>query len=402
MSNILIATVGASPAVVTETLWALMNPQAHGGRERFVPDMVHILTTEHGRNLVDHFALEERIRTLYDQHEEQPPALVCEVPVLADGTMINDIRTQEENIAYADQLTRIVRDYTADEGNVVHMSIAGGRKTMTSYGHTAMIFFGRPRDALSHVLVEPPVLETCPDFWWPGQPEAIVYDRLKNPVSTSVNAVKVDLVETPFPRLRYLLPEEELFPGGEISYARIVQQVQEALELTKLELVIGERLVRAGGVEFRLPHAQFAFYALLAWAARERYSGAGAGCAGAGHAGWLTMNRILDPRDRRAAEKLLEFYDLAHKRGVDRADDLRELMQRFWETQDGALMEELKRRLSEIKSKLGKSLRSRIENPYVLDRVQIKHARLGGQHCFGLLLRPSQISIVEEMEERQP
>ena len=157
--NILIATVGASPAVVTETLWALMNPEklrSGRNRERFVPDTVHVITTKHGQRLFRHFDLGRRIEELYRQHGETPPAVHVDVPEV-DGEPINDIRTQMENIAYADHLSAMLRNYTAAPETKVHVSIAGGRKTMTSFGHTALMFLGRPQDELSHVLVEPPM-----------------------------------------------------------------------------------------------------------------------------------------------------------------------------------------------------------------------------------------------------
>ena len=41
--HVLVVTLGLSPAVVTETLWAMLNPRQ--GEARVVVDEVHVLTT---------------------------------------------------------------------------------------------------------------------------------------------------------------------------------------------------------------------------------------------------------------------------------------------------------------------------------------------------------------------
>ena len=51
----------------------------------------------------------------------------------------------------------------------LHVSIAGGRKTMGFYVGYALSLFARDQDRLSHVLV-PPSLESRQDFFYPPPP----------------------------------------------------------------------------------------------------------------------------------------------------------------------------------------------------------------------------------------
>ena len=62
--NTLIASVGGAPQVVTETLWALMNPEqlldeALRGRAPFIPNLVYLAIDEHQRT--DELFCQERL-----------------------------------------------------------------------------------------------------------------------------------------------------------------------------------------------------------------------------------------------------------------------------------------------------------------------------------------------------
>jgi CRISPR-associated protein (TIGR02584 family) len=72
-----------------------------------------------------------------------------------NGELLRDIRTDADNVAFADFITEQVREITADPATILHISIAGGRKTMGFYAGYALSLFGRAQDHLSHVLVSP-------------------------------------------------------------------------------------------------------------------------------------------------------------------------------------------------------------------------------------------------------
>lgn len=64
----------------------------------------------------------------------------------------------------ADAIVELVRRCTQDDQTALHVSIAGGRKTMGFFMGYALSLYGRPQDRLSHVLVSAP-FESNHDFY---------------------------------------------------------------------------------------------------------------------------------------------------------------------------------------------------------------------------------------------
>ena len=85
-----------------------------------------------------------------------------------------------DNDATADAITERLRAFTADPETALHVSIAGGRKTMGYYLGYALSLFGRPQDRLSHVLVSPP-FESHPQFYYPSPGERVIHTLGPNP-----------------------------------------------------------------------------------------------------------------------------------------------------------------------------------------------------------------------------
>ena len=69
---------------------------------------------------------------------------------------MTDIRSPEDNLSAADQVAKLIRELTNDPDRQLHVSLAGGRKTMSFYLGYALSIFGRDDDRLSHVLVDEP------------------------------------------------------------------------------------------------------------------------------------------------------------------------------------------------------------------------------------------------------
>jgi CRISPR-associated protein (TIGR02584 family) len=159
------------------------------------------------------------------------------------GKPLDDILDERDNAAVADFITEEVRALTADPNASVHVSIAGGRKTMGFYVGYALSLFGREQDRLSHVLS--PSLEAQPDMFYPApRQDAPVY-----------------LGDIPFVRLRYVLPEGML--QGRPRFSEAVEEAQNAVPLA-LYLDPATLTVTAGGKTFPLKPAQFAFYWMMA------------------------------------------------------------------------------------------------------------------------------------------
>jgi len=161
--RILLAVTGLSPQIVTETLYAL----ACRSETPWVPHEVHLITTATGRREAELNLLADQkprgepgwFHRLRDDYSLPPICFDTDcIHVLGDaaGTALDDIRTPADNERAADFITEIVRQLTGDEHSELHVSIAGGRKTMGYYLGYALSLFGRAQDRLSHVLVSEP------------------------------------------------------------------------------------------------------------------------------------------------------------------------------------------------------------------------------------------------------
>lgn len=259
--RVLLAVTGLSPQIVTETLYAL----AIQSSPTFVPTEIHLLTTREGAERARLALLSSepgwfhRLRADY----ALPPITFDEhnIHQLCDeqGEPLDDIRTPEQNRLAADFITEQVRRLTADERCALHVSIAGGRKTMGFFLGYALSLYGRPQDRMSHVLVSEP-FESSWDFFYPTLASRVIETRDKKLADTA-NA-SVTLAEIPFVSLRHGLPEPLL--SGRASFNATVDAARAALGPAELTLDPRTRTIHAGGKPVRLAPAQFALLAVLA------------------------------------------------------------------------------------------------------------------------------------------
>ncbi|MFN3591143.1 MAG: CRISPR-associated ring nuclease Csm6 [Thermaurantiacus sp.] len=256
MQRVLLITAGATPQVVTETVWALARRA-----EPWIPHQVLLATTAAGARLYERGdpargtrallgadgKLGELFRAIAPKNPG-PQVRVC-VPEHA-GQQAEDLRTDAEVEQFAEMLLHQVAEITSDPETVLHMSLAGGRKTMSFLAGQVMSLLGRPQDVLSHVLVEPASLENPQSgFWWPGDG------------SPGSDKAKVLLHEVPFLRVRAWLEPERLL-DFERGYAAAVMRANMMLS-DELSLDLGARTVFAGAETIRLPPREAAFLALL-------------------------------------------------------------------------------------------------------------------------------------------
>ena len=260
--KILLAVTGLSPQIVTETLYAL----AVGQDTPWVPDEIHLITSCEGA---------ERARlSLLDPVAGQFHALCRDYPSLATasfppgnihlirdgaGQPLSDIRTPEDNALAADTIHAVVRSLTEDPDTELHVSIAGGRKTMGFFLGYALSLFGRPQDRLSHVLVSEP-FENSWAFFYPTPYENIIETAGKKLVDTQ--SARLSLAEIPFVSLRHGLPTALL--DGSARFDATVAAAQASLGPARLLIDLATRQVQAAGHRFRLPPAALALLAVFA------------------------------------------------------------------------------------------------------------------------------------------
>lgn len=209
--RILVAVTGLSPQVVTETLYAL----AVARTPAWIPDEIHLITTAIGAenarlNLLAGEAWFHRLVADYQLPAIAFPAEHIHLLPGPDGEPLDDIRTPQQNTLAADFITETVRRLTETPESELHVSIAGGRKTMGYYLGYALSLYGRPQDRLSHVLVSEPY-ETNRAFYYPTPYDHPIHSlRGGKEITVDARHARVELADIPFVRLR----EESKGPGS--------------------------------------------------------------------------------------------------------------------------------------------------------------------------------------------
>ena len=256
--NILFAVTGLTPQVVTETLYAM---HLQGMQ---LPTAIHILTTAEGYQRAKLTLINDGwLARFYRDYQLPQPDFSAEyIHILqqANGEPLTDIRTQADNQAMADGITEWIRTFTANPDTVLHVSIAGGRKTMGFYAGYALSLYGRIQDRLSHVLVSAD-FESHPQFYYPTPYSQVIYgnDPSRKPLDTQY--AQVMLADIAFVRLRHGL--DQVLLDGQSSFSQSVAKAQQALGPTNLQVDLNKRRLIAHGIPVKLIPADLAFYLWL-------------------------------------------------------------------------------------------------------------------------------------------
>ena len=260
--------VGLSPQVVTETIYGLVRHWS----PPFRPTEIHLVSTAEGARRLDF--------TLFDRHQSPVPELArdLDMPELSrilrrdhvhviadsDGMPLADITNARDNRAAADFVLHLLRGFTADPDAAVHVSIAGGRKTLSFLGGYALSLLGRAQDRLSHVLVSEP-FNSHPQFFFPPGEPRVLLDRDNNPIRT--DEARLELAAIPFVRLREHLPEELRNQAN--SFSEAVGRTDRALRPAALHIDLDRGEIRANDTPLSMPPLLKAWLALFAQRRRE-------------------------------------------------------------------------------------------------------------------------------------
>jgi len=290
----LVVVFGTTPAVVTETIFGLAQrtPQ-------FIPTEIHIITTLHGERIARQRLFEPETGSYWRLSGEYRLHLPKEVYIHVAGAeepgcAIEDLRTSQQNQLSANTIGRVIETLAADPDCAMHVSLAGGRKTMSYYAGYALSIYGRVQDSLSHVLVNDP-FEDVPEFEYPPFEPRMMMQRNGTQILSS-NA-HVDLPEVPFVRIGAAL-DRKLIPRG-LDFSKVIERIDALLPIltghAPIILDVKDRSLRAGTIQIRLDNQTTGFY----W--------------------YLLENKELDTYTCTAAqaENLLDFMFRAAPTGID-------------------------------------------------------------------------------------
>jgi CRISPR-associated protein (TIGR02584 family) len=261
--RILLAVTGLTPQVVTETLYAL----ACRKQTPWIPDEIHLVTTATGAenarlNLLLPDGWFHRLCADYQLPVIQFPAQNIHILCDAAGNVMEDIRTPQQNTLAADFITETVRRLTEDPTTELHVSIAGGRKTMGYYLGYALSLYGRSQDRLSHVLVSDPY-ETNREFYYPTPYDHPIHSkRGDKEITVDARNAQVDLADIPFVRLREGLPER--LRKGQAGFSQVIATANRGMQPPRLTLDLANRQARVDDALLELGNTEFIFLLWLA------------------------------------------------------------------------------------------------------------------------------------------
>ena len=269
--NILLVVTGMTPQIITETVWALACDPLNDAP--WVPDEIHVLSTQDGLTQIRSRLFADQI---FSQFQKTYPITAniqfderyLHVIKNDSNEALTDLKTPEDNEYAANAICEIIRDFTAQDNVTLHVSIAGGRKTMGFYAGYALSLYGRAQDRMSHVLVEEK-FETARDFFYPTIDSSFVTDRFDK--EWDAKDAQVWLAQIPFVRLKDAVKDKHQLKG-EDSFSTVVHKINESFNDVKLKILVHSREVVINE-KFVIKNLAPREFAMLHWFADLRQKG---------------------------------------------------------------------------------------------------------------------------------
>lgn len=263
MKNILFLVTGMTPQIITETVWALACNPKHNN-DVWIPDEIHVLSTEDGLNQIRSRLFKDGV---FEQFKQDYPQLskikfddrsLIAIKRAEEAQPLTDLKNPLDNELTADVICQAVRAFTERDDVCLHVSIAGGRKTMGFYAGYALSLYGRSQDRMSHVLVESE-FESAVGFYYPTPKDVFVEQKYTNKRLNAKNA-QVWLADIPFVRLRSSLGESAMVHHKKFS--EVVNLLNVNLTSLKLLLNIKTKTIQINNMVCKLTPKEFSIYLL--------------------------------------------------------------------------------------------------------------------------------------------
>ena len=263
MKNALLAVVGLSPQVITETLFAL-----HQQGKRV--DSIHIITTRQGKEMINALLISPKDGKYYQYLKEYGIDRSTidfgfdnvHTVKNANGVEIDDIDGEEENEWLIKKCLELTFQLTSDPNASVFFSIAGGRKTMSACLLVAAQFYGRPQDRVYHVLLSPE-FESNKDFFYSPRKSVSIELKDKNgqPYIKETRHAKITLVPIPFVSVRQQISDDLLKEPKDPATLMLSLLKETPVSLT-INLVNAKLIYK--NIELDMMPAKLALYAFFA------------------------------------------------------------------------------------------------------------------------------------------
>ncbi|NUM78522.1 TIGR02584 family CRISPR-associated protein [candidate division KSB1 bacterium] len=380
--HILFAVLGRTPQILTETLYALCVLR------RIPIHEVWAVSTHEGRQDAIQKLLDPVHGQLYQLQQDYPAAcgqvrFAPENIIVAEDHLmpIPDIRTRQHSETFLELILRELWKKTADPNLVLHCSLAGGRKTMSTYLALALQLLARPQDALYHVLVDPPELEHHGGFYYP--PPRATPIVLGDGRTLDAGDAHIDLIDIPFIRLRERMQiDPNQSPAG---YRQLLEWVQsnldQSLVLPQLLLDVKKHALRIGKSEIFLQPQRFCLYWYFAGRSHNRPR----------HVQVEDYHAYFEPAQSpyfsvALREGLLQRFDRLDPSGQMRASFVEKVLEKGELPMSWVL---------QTRARINSQIRRELLPSYLVPFYMISAEGKRGRKCYGIKLDGQKISIME-------
>ncbi|MCS4297567.1 MULTISPECIES: CRISPR-associated ring nuclease Csm6 [Acinetobacter] len=347
--NILFLVTGMTPQIITETVWALAcDPQSD---EKWIPDEIHIMSTDDGLNQIRKRLFEDQV---FQQFQIDFPQLkniefnlIEHLHVIrdVDGNVLVDLKTPEHNQCAGNAICEKIREFTQNEDVSLHVSIAGGRKTMGFYAGYALSLYGRAQDTMSHVLVEER-FEVVKDFFYPTPKTYFVTNR-DGKVLDAKEAV-VWLAHVEFVRMRDAIKDKHQLKSTD-SFSQVVHKINESFNDVKLKINLHNQTIEVND-KFTIDDLPPREFSLLHWFADRRKRGL---------EGIIAPNKNITSNDAKPSD--LEIINQLTKEFTPYYEEVKNISEENKLTVDKKFFESVKSHLkASLEARLGLELAAKL------------------------------------------
>lgn len=274
--NILLLVTGKSPQIITETVWALAcDPE---NPNKWIPDEIRVVTTTDGIKAIEKGLLGSQQIFKQLLIDYNLPNIKFDSSCLVaihdkNGEKLSDLKSPKDNEYAADKICSEIQKITAQDNVSLHVSIAGGRKTMGFYAGYALSLYGRAQDSMSHVLVSTE-FEFLQGFYYPApKPNVKVIRKLVEKIEDNAKVSEEIILDTfdaqvwmaniPFVRLRSSLDKKAPVTKSELRFSEVVTLLNQVHNPISVKVCLGSNILYLHGREIKLKPKGLAFYVMF-------------------------------------------------------------------------------------------------------------------------------------------
>lgn len=256
--KILVCLCGLSPAVITETVWALQ-------REGTCPNHVMVITTTAGEKCIRNELISSGVWEHLRAELAAPAGNLklgsrSSIRVIPDESNENDaadVKLGIQSAVFGDFVLQELRGLTENPDTEIIFSIAGGRKSMSAIALQCMSLLARPCDTACHVLVNSPFdRPLSPGFFYPTKSIHKLMNADGSVHSQHPGAeAKLILHDIPFIRCREIFQKEHSrLPG---TFRQTVDAANSLLTPPEIHVDENGRAALVDGTSHPLTEIQF-------------------------------------------------------------------------------------------------------------------------------------------------